>query len=519
MMRTERTAPRALRGSPEPARRGAPGAGPHALAARAPSAARERARGRLVATVFVIYVLAIFEGSIRKFVLPQLSQYIFFVRDPFLIYAYLLATRHGLWPRRGLFFALSVAMCGLGVLLFMLQLAINGLDTTRILLGIYGWRGYFFYVPLAFLVGEQFNSVDIARLAKVTLWLAIPIALLVAVQFASLPTDAINRGVSDDEQFQFKGIGLTAERIRPTGPFTSSAGQQQFVGTAFAFALALLVLPRSRRQVGVLTLAAGTCAVLTCVALGGSRGTTIQCALSAAFALSLGLIGRGGTMKTRALVLPGLLAVAAVLLYPVLFPEGFEAFTSRWTTAAAAETGFDGGVIGRALFGLVEFTRLVNEVPTLGYGLGYAGNASTTLQVVVDGVKPGSLAEADFARQMVDLGPALGIAYIAFRVALVAWLARMVWRATRGAAAVMPLLLFSYVGLTVLGGQITGHGTINVYAWLFTGLTIAASSLAASNAPLTAPLARHRRVFALRRRAGTSGPTVSPTSLASPSQQ
>ncbi|MBY0468532.1 MAG: hypothetical protein K2Q07_06100, partial [Burkholderiaceae bacterium] len=340
----------------------------------------------MVHVVLVVYLLAIFEGSLRKYVAPQLGAYIFFIRDPFLIYAYVLATRHGLWPRHNAWFMLSVFMCGFGVLLFALQSALGGLDNTRVLLGAYGWRSYFMYVPLAFLIGAQFKAADLARFAKLTLWLAVPIALLVAAQFASPQNAAINVGVSDDKDFQFQGIGLDAERIRPTGPFTSPAGQSQFVTTATVFLFSMLLLPAARRQLGVPALAVSAGAILTCVALGGSRGTTLSCALVALFALGIGFIGRGAALKARALTLPTALAVTAAVLYPIVFPVGFQAFMNRWTAAAAAEQGIEGGVLGRALYGFVDFFRLVETVPALGYGLGYGGNASITLGAMVDGV-------------------------------------------------------------------------------------------------------------------------------------
>lgn len=448
-------------------------------------ATRERARLRLVNLVLIIYLLAIFEGSIRKYVAPQFGQYIFFIRDPFLILAYLLATRHGLWPRQNAWFMLSVLMCGLGVLLFVLQSALGGLDNTRVLLGIYGWRSYFMYVPLAFLVGAQFRANDLSRFAKVTLWLAIPIALLVALQFASPQNSPINVGVAEDKEFQFKGIGLDAERIRPTGPFTSPTGQSQFVTTATAFVLALLLLPASRRRFGLVPLAASAAAVLTCIALGGSRGTTLSCVLVGLFAMGIGFVGRGAALKARALALPSSLAVVAALLYPIVFPVGFKAFMNRWDSAAAAEQGIEGGVLGRALYGFVDFFRLVDSVPALGYGLGYGGNASITLGAVVDGVMPGKLVETDFARHMVDLGPAFGLCYIVFRIALAAWLMRLVLHATRRAADPLPMLMFAYAVFVILLGQLTGHGTINVYGWLFTGLCIAASreALASTHVP------------------------------------
>ena len=478
--------------------RGAPPAQPPPPA---PGTASERARKRLVFVVMVIYLLAIFEGSLRKYVAPQFGQYVFFIRDPFLIYAYLLATRYALWPRNNGFFRVSVFMWVFGLLLFGLQSATGGFSEIRLLLGIYGWRNYFLYVPLAFLVGAQFRAADLARFGKLTLLLAVPIAVLVTLQFFSPTNSPINVGVAEEQELQFKGMTVTAERIRPSGPFTSNAGQTQFVTTAWAFLLAAVLLPATRRKVGVVTLLLAAGAILTCVALSGSRGTLLQCALIGVFAMAIGFIGRGAAFKAKALALPALLGVAAVMLYPIVFPDGFAAFVERWNAAAASESRFEGGVFGRALYGLVDFIRLLETVPALGYGLGYGGNASITLRATVDGVMPGYLAETDFARHMVDLGPAFGICFIAFRLALVVWLTRLVLMATRRVADPLPMMLFAYVGFVLLQGQITGNGSINVYGWLFAGLCIAATREAFQSqqvrlmAPAAAPARGLRRLM------------------------
>lgn len=448
------------------------------------SPVRERARQRLVWTVLLIYLLAIFEGAIRKYIAPQLGQYIFFIRDPFLLYAYILATRFALWPRRHMFFTLSLFMCVLGVLLFVLQASAFGLDNTRLMLGIYGWRSYFFYVPLAFLIGAQFRRADLRLFARITVWLAVPIAILVVAQFSSPPNAPINVGVAEEQALQFKSVGITAERIRTTGTFTSPAGQQQFIASAFALMVALLLMPR--REAGVLFVGLTACGVLTCLALSGSRGSMLHCGLIGLFAMGLALVGRSAALKAKALFLPlGLIAAAAVL-YPIVFPVGFETFMARWHGAAMAEQEIQGGVLGRALLGQVDFIRLLDTVPVLGYGLGYGGNASIALGAEVDGVKPGLLVEADLSRQIVDLGPVFGLCYIAVRLALVVWLWRRVHAATRTRPDPLPVLLFAYVSYTILFGQITGHGTINVYGWLFTGLCIAASreALALSHTPV-----------------------------------
>src|SRR5262245_66481114 len=89
-MRTAVLSPGDLEGPSPPAR----------AIGRASARSRERARRRVVGLVLLVYLLLIFEGSLRKWLLPQLSLYIFFIRDPFVLIAYLLAFRHGLWPTR-----------------------------------------------------------------------------------------------------------------------------------------------------------------------------------------------------------------------------------------------------------------------------------------------------------------------------------------------------------------------------------------------------------------------------------
>lgn len=441
-----------------------------------PGGERERARKRVVALVLVIYLLAIFEGALRKYAFPQFGQYIFFIRDPFLVYTYVLATRFGFWPQGNKYFAISVFMCAFGVVLFAVQYAVGGFSEHRVLLGIYGWRSYFLYVPLAFLVGAQFRAADLMRFARITLLLSVPIAVLVSLQFVSLPDAPINVGIAGEAELQFKGMHLSGFHIRPAGPFTSNAGQQQFVTTAWAILLAFLIVPKAQRKLGLVPLLVAAGAILTCVALGGSRGTLLQCMLIGLFAVSIGFVGRGLALKAKAIAFPALLAAAAVALYPIVFPDGFAAFAARWNAAEAAESrDFQGGVLGRGLFGFIDFFRLVEVAPALGYGLGFGGNASITLGAMVDGVLPGKLVETDFARHMVDLGPALGVCFIVYRVALAVWLGRTVLAATRRVADPLPMMLFSYAFYVLLLGQITGNGSINVYGWLFTGLCIAAT--------------------------------------------
>ncbi len=479
-------------------RSGAPEVAAPPARARSRAEPRERARRQLVGVVMIIYLLLMFEGSLRKWVAPQLSLYIFFIRDPFVLYAYVLAARYRLWPRSTPLLVACLAMAVLGLLLGSVQLLMDESSTTRVLLALYGWRNYFLYAPLAFLIGAQFHYDDVLRVARWTLVLSVPIAVLVAAQFFASPNAPINVGLASESALRFLGLGLTGEHTRPMGTFSSGAGQIQFVASAFALLLGLVIAPARRRGVSRWVLLFAAAGIATCLALGGSRATLLHCALIAIIGMGLVVIGRGTALKLRSVLLPLALAGLFATLYPVVYPEGFAAFTARWDAAASAESKtFEGGVFGRALYGLVDFTRLWERTPVLGYGLGLGGNASTTLGVKIDGSNPVSLAETDWARHIVDLGPVFGTGYILFRIVFVLWLGALVLKATRRGAGPLPLLLFAYAGYVLLLGQVTGQGAVNAYAWLFTGLCIAAASVQRDAAPALAEPA-HGSLAALR---------------------
>ncbi len=467
---------RALRAGLATRRAAQPRPRPGAVAS-ALSPARERGRQLVVRLVLLLLLMAMLEGAVRKWVAPQLGAYIFFVRDPVLLATYALAFRHGLWPRRSRWLRVFGWMAVVGVVVLLMQWATGGPSDQRLTLGLYGWRAYFLYPPLALLVGATFRRADTLRLAKLLLWLAIPVGVLVVLQFAAPQGAPINVGIAEEKELQFRGLGLTVERTRPQGPFASGAAQQQFVATAFLLLLTAFMSPKRLPQPNLPTLLMTGAGVLTCIGLSGSRGLVLQCAVAVLVAQMVGVAGRSGALKGRAFIWPAVLTVAALSAYPLVFPEGYAAFSARWAAADATErqTFEDTGVIGRALYGLVDFLHLVDQVPVLGSGLGFGGNAAITLGARIDG-QPPPYAESDFARHMVDLGPLFGMGYVLMRLALVAWLTRMALRATRRLGDPLPLMLWSYVAYVLVMGQITGQGTINFFGWLFAGLLIASCS-------------------------------------------
>ncbi len=439
---------------------------------------KERVRRRLVRLVFLVYWLLIFEGVLRKWVWPQYAQYLYFIRDPFVLYIYFVALANGMWPRSRplLLFAYLISL--LAIVWIVIQLLLGSSGRIMMLLAVYGWRNYFLYIPLAFLIGEQFRWEDIYRLFRQTLIVIIPMAFLIAVQFASSPDSIINAGIASDESLQFRGLRGSLGHIRPNGTFTAAVGPWHLVASSLCMALVLWLVPAKQRPISNIMLAFGAVATLTCLAFSINRGMFIHSGIVVLSCLVAGVVLRGRVSR-RAIVLPILLVICVVTLYPVVYPEAFAAFIARWFEGVASESRMFGhfGVFGRALYEVYDFLRLVGQVPLFGYGMGLAGNAGTILGVTVAGTIPLRLAETDWSRHFVDMGPMLAVLFILFRVMLTIVLGTKSLWAARRSGNPMPVLLFGYVGVVIFYGQISGHGTICGYAWLFAGLLMASINL------------------------------------------
>jgi hypothetical protein len=300
---------------------------------------------------------------------------------------------------------------------------------------------------------------------------SIPISILVVLQFLA-PADAlINAGLIDVYQ-----PGVSGELVRTYGTFTSTAGQTPFVASLVALLLIAWILPKRHRPLGAPLLLLATVSVAVCLALSGSRGAFVQCALVLLGALACSVLMPHGPMRGRALVLPAVVAGLAALLLTTAFSEAGQALLVRVTGAYADEsTVYAFGTVGRAFSSFGSFLPLLTSTPMLGYGLGSFGNAFGLLSSITL-LPPRVIAEDDWARNIAELGPVLGMFYIVLRIALVLTFARDAVAAAKRNNPTS-LLLVSFCGIVLLGGQITGQGSVNGLVWLYAGFCMAASRL------------------------------------------
>lgn len=411
--------------------------------------------------VFAIYLLSMLEGPLRKWLLPELSSPLIFLRDPFvaLLYVYCFCYRlFATGPLARLWLAMGVVTSLFG----LLQYQFNSYDPLAWGLGV---RAYWLYVPLAFLIARTFRREDVDRFLLWNVILAVPYALLVAAQYNSPPTAWVNLGVGGDDA---SVIGVDGDIFRPFGVFSFTAPNVDFTAASVAIFIAFFLsgtrVPLRAAILCVCGLAVAAMAVLT-----GSRTIYFLVASIVGLTLVGSTIARpDGRTLLRNLGVLLFVAMAAALLVNV-FSDMYAAMGTRFESAAEAE----GSIWDRALGVAFAFVDPMYTAPVLGSGIGLgAPGVSGYL-----GLPNLFLGENDFERNMNELGVIAGTMLIILRLLTAAWLvSTAVSLARRGLPIALPLAGYAMVPIAI--GQITNSPLSAFMPWLVVGLV---ASLARQN--------------------------------------
>lgn len=431
----------------------------------------DRVRGQLKLLVWAYFWLLIFEGALRKWVVPQLSAPLLIVRDPVVILICGIAWQHGIFPRHKLF-PFFMFLAAAGVLLLVCQWILLGISPAVL---AYGYRCLFLHLPLIFLLPHIFDYHDVVKLGKWVLILSIPMAILMALQFNSPKGAWINRTAGTSDSFQ---LSAALGRIRPPATFSFISGSVAFFALVTAFAGYGLVSRNRPFPKWLVLLSAAAIGLAT--AVSGSRATI----LSGGIVVLTWVIGvtagkRLGSALGNALVI--VLAATFILGHIELFEQGKEVLDVRFEIGQRAEAD-EGGIAGRFLRDLIGPLKMVPDLPFFGAGLGLGTNVGAAL---ITGRKQFLLSEGEWGRNLLEMGPLFGLLFIWFRVLLTFQLGRDCLRAAAD-GRLLPLLLFSACAVNVFSGQISQPTTLG-FTTLVAGLCLAALSNIAQEQPEFVP--------------------------------
>jgi hypothetical protein len=409
--------------------------------------------------VFAALILAVLEGGIRKWILPDAQEWVFFGKDALLLGAYLgffrarlvarapLLGRH---PATGVLFAFG--------LLAVAQLA--NPSESSMLVGLYGVKSYLFYAPLMYMLPSLFpDRADLRRFALVLLLVALVPLLLGPIQFTS-PADSVWNRYARESDTTDRALFGYSFAARVTGTFSYITGYTTFLTMLLQLALAFLVLERARRTrwiVGVVTALA-----LVNLTLTGARGALlIICVTAAALLIVSAWMHRipwGGT----AVVLCAVVPVSWFLMTSVV-PDAYESFAVR--AMSTSDDPFD-----RAIGAITGPLDHIGESGLLGYGVGNL-NQATSVFAAPAGASSLPVAENEWDRILLEVGPLGLLLMIAARLFVVWSLLRasVVARDTDLLPFVAGALFFT---LGLVPGNVVFNTTAAIFYWFLAGFAL-----------------------------------------------
>jgi hypothetical protein len=413
-------------------------------------------------------VLIIFEGAIRKWIFPGAQDLIYFAKDVLLLGVYLGFFRDR--QRLRLRLPAQPALFGLvGASALFGLLEVFNPALPNLLVGIFGFKAYFFYAPLLFLVPAAFrNDAELYRFLRRYALIAIPVGLLAVAQFFSPASSFLNTYARTGEEAYVATFG-SSTYVRVTATFSFITGYTTYLLAMAILILALLGAGRWRFRGQWLLLGALGMTLLGMM-MSGSRGPVLLLALLFPLYWWLAVIRERGGGGAFGRLLIALTLVVLALANTATGQKATNAFLGR---AAGVSD-----VSGRVALPLLSPYMLLPQVGLLGFGIGSTHQTAATLApgLVPYSWLPGLIVEVESGRVMIELGP-IGfclVYLIRIYLAVFAFRQILVLRTRFHRALATAAFLFF---LTALPGGVVFDVTSDFYYWFFVGLLMLAIRL------------------------------------------
>jgi len=410
--------------------------------------------------IWVYFVLLIFEGALRKWVLPGLAAPLLIVRDPVAIWLIVVAWQRGLL-KSNLSLSATFVISILGLVTALMY------GHGNLLVGIYGVRTLLLHFVLIFIIGNVFNRDDVLKIGKALLWMSIPMTVLLILQFYSPQSAWVNLGIGGDTAGG--GFSGALGYFRPPATFSFTNGTALFYSLSACYIFYFWFSPKKYIKKPVLI--AASVALAIAIPMSISRTLFFMVVFTALFVLLAFARNarRTGTMITAVLVLVVIFVALSQLSF---FQTATDVFSSRFNNASEIEGGLSGTFGERYLGGLFNAFNVSGNLPFFGYGIGMGTNVGSQL---LTGENQFLIAEGEWGRLVGELGLVLGSAIIIIRLGLTVKIAILAFKKL-SVGDFLPWILTSYCVLTVPQGQWAQPTTLG-FSVLVAGLTIAAFSV------------------------------------------
>jgi len=415
--------------------------------------AQEQHKQALIKWIWLYIGLWIFEGALRKWIVPGLSTPLLLVREPVLLMVYALAFSKGLikWD-----WLLNIALILAGACVISSIMV----QTNSLFITAYGFRSNFMHLPLIFIMAKAMDLDDVIKLGKYILICSIPMAILFALQFAAPREHFLNWSPGGGGW----ALMTSNNRARVSGTFSFVSGTGGWCCLVCALVLAGFSKKNSfPSRLHVISLGA----VLLSVVVSGSRGVVLNVGVIFVCAVLFGLLNVTVIPRLLGLGVMMLIAIIGLWLFVPAFSQGVDTMYARFTEPGDIKIH----VVDRAV---TQFTHPVHlwmtQKSLLGEGLGTGTNVA---------MQYGSfgMAESEWHRNINESGLILGLLFIIMRIALVAQLFITGLKALKKNNP-FPAMLASASPVEIMMGQ-WGQGTAMGYSMIIAGLCLASANMPA----------------------------------------
>lgn len=400
------------------------------------STAEEKTILQLKRGIWIYFFLIIFEGALRKWIIPGLASPLLIVRDPIACWLIFTTWNRGLLPST----PYLPLIYGIGIISIFTALIFGH---GNLYVALFGARILLLNFALIFVIGRVFTRNDLLKLGKYMLWMALPMLCLITLQFYSPQSAWVNRGVGGD----MNGAGFSGAMgfYRPPGTFSFTTGTTTFFCIVNIFVLYFWF---STARVNKFVLISATASVILAIPFSMSRGYFYQLIVTLVFFVLASL--RKPQYLGKMLVAAAFIAIALTLLSPTkFFIRITEPLLARFDNAAQTEGGVK-GTLGDRYLGLMgkAVDQAFNQ-PFFGYGIGMGTNVGASL---ITGNQNFLISEEEWGRLIGECGAILGLSIILIRLSLVIKIGRASYkRMVQG--DLLPWLLLSYGALLLGDGQ------------------------------------------------------------------
>ena len=406
--------------------------------------------------VWVYFLFLIFEGALRKWILPSFSEPLLIIRDPVALWLIYKSLKEGFWkPNAWVVLMLFTTVLGLVTALLI--------GHGNVYVALYGLRITAIHFPLIFVIGSVFNLEDVVKMGRVVLWLTIGMTLLVGIQFFSPQSAWVNRGIGGD--IEGSGFGGAAGFFRVPGTFSFTNGLAYFYGLSTAFILYFWLARRI--DASQLLLFAATVSLFIAIPLSISRTVLFQVAVTLVFSIAI--------LKDNPKTLFRILGIGLTTFFLLFILKNFHffetasmAFEKRFFDANQTEGGIDGVFIDRFMGGM--YTAITaDNFDFWGLGLGLGTNVGAKIIMNDRGFL---ISEGEWGRIIGEMGMFLGLMVILIKGGVVVRILRGAWNSIKE-ENILPWMLMSFGMIMILQAPWAQPTTLG-FSVIIGGLAIAA---------------------------------------------